>query len=102
MRVFKRVCAMAMSLAVTIFMVSHAFADEVVGAPRAWEMGMQPAFGPLKVREIELHNLVLVIITVITLFVAGLLAWVMCPLQRRRNPVPSQTATTRSWRSPGR
>jgi cytochrome c oxidase subunit 2 len=92
MRVFKRICAMAMSLAVTIFVASHAFADDVVGAPRAWEMGMQPAFGPLKVREIALHNLVLAIITVITLFVAGLLAWVMYRFNKRVHPVPTQTA----------
>lgn len=83
---------MAMSVAVTIFMASQAFADGAVGAPRAWEMGMQPAFGPLKVREIALHNLVLVIITIITLFVAGLLIWVMYRFNKRAHPVPTQTA----------
>ena len=53
---------------------------------------MQPAFGPLKQQQIELHNLVLVIITVITLFVAGLLVWVMWRYNAKRNPVPSRTA----------
>ena len=50
---------------------------QAIAAPRPWEIGMQPAFGPLKQQQIELHNLVLVIITLITLFVAGLLVWVM-------------------------
>ena len=50
---------------------------QAVGAPRPWEMGMQPAFGPVKEQKIELHDLVLVIITLITLFVGGLLVWVM-------------------------
>jgi cytochrome c oxidase subunit 2 len=55
-------------------------------------MGMQAAGGPLKVQEIDLHNLVLVIITVITLFVAGLLVWVITRYNSKRNPIPSQTS----------
>ncbi len=65
---------------------------QAVGAPRPWEMGMQPAFGPVKQQQIDLHDLVLVIITVITLFVAGLLLWVMWRYNAKRNPVPSRTA----------
>ena len=53
---------------------------------------MQPAFGPLKQQQIDLHDLVLVIITVITLFVAGLLGWVMWRYSAKKNPVPSRTA----------
>ena len=68
-----------------------ALAQEVA-APRPWEIGMQPAFGPLKQQQIELHNLVLVIITVITLFVAVLLVWVMWRYNARRNPVPTRTS----------
>lgn len=65
---------------------------QVIGAPRPWEMGMQPAFGPVKQQQIDLHNLVLVIITLITLFVTGLLVWVMWRYNAKRNPVPSRTA----------
>jgi cytochrome c oxidase subunit 2 len=65
---------------------------QAVGAPRPWEMAMQPAFGPLKQQQIDLHDLVLVIITVITLFVAGLLGWVMWRYSAKKNPVPSRTA----------
>ncbi|HXT78336.1 MAG TPA: cytochrome c oxidase subunit II [Acetobacteraceae bacterium] len=64
----------------------------VVGAPKPWEMGMQAAYGPIKERIIELHHLVLVIITVITLFVGGLLVWVMLRYNAKRNPVPSRTS----------
>jgi cytochrome c oxidase subunit 2 len=67
------------------------WAQGVVGAPHPWEMGMQRAFGPLKIREVQLHNLVLVIITLITLLVGGLLVWVMVRHNARRNPVPSTT-----------
>ena len=59
-------------------------------APRPWEMDMQPAFSPMKQGIIDLHNLVLVLITVITIFVAGLLVWVCVRYSEKRNPVPSQ------------
>jgi len=78
-----------------VFSVSagpFAWAQGVVGAPHPWEMGMQHSYGPIKDRVIELHNLVLVIITVITLFVGGLLIWVMIRYNSKRNPVPSQTS----------
>jgi cytochrome c oxidase subunit 2 len=53
---------------------------------------MQRSYGPIKDRVIELHDLVLVIITLITLVVTGLLIWVMYRYNSRRNPVPSQTS----------
>jgi cytochrome c oxidase subunit 2 len=55
-------------------------------------MGMQHSYGPIKDHVIELHNLVLVIITLITLFVGLLLIWVMIRYNSLRNPVPSQTS----------
>jgi cytochrome c oxidase subunit 2 len=76
----------------TASLSTSAFAQGVVGAPRSWEMGMQRAYSPLKDREISLHNLVLVIITLITLFVGGLLIWVIIRYNARRNPVPGQTS----------
>jgi cytochrome c oxidase subunit 2 len=69
-----------------------ASAQGVIGAPHPWEIGMQRSFGPVKDREINLHTLVLVIITIITLFVGGLLIWVMIRYNSRRNPVPTQTS----------
>ena len=65
---------------------------QAVGAPKPWEIGMQAAYGPLKEQEIWLHDLVLVIITLITLFVTGLLAWVIYRYNATRNPVPTRTS----------
>lgn len=65
---------------------------QVVGEPHPWEMGMQAGYGPIKDQQIALHDLVLVIITVITLFVSGLLLWVIWRYNAKRNPVPSRTA----------
>jgi cytochrome c oxidase subunit 2 len=71
---------------------SGAALAQAVGEPHPWEIGMQPAYGPIKAQQIQLHNLVLVIITLITLFVAGLLIWVMWRYNSKRNPVPSRNA----------
>jgi cytochrome c oxidase subunit 2 len=60
--------------------------------PRPWEMGMQPAFSPMKKEIIELHDLVLVLITIIMLFVGVLLVWVCYRYSEKRNPTPSQTS----------
>ncbi len=66
--------------------------NNAVAAPAPWEMGMQPAWGPIKREIIALHDMVLVIITLITLFVGVLLGWVMYRYNARRNPVPSRTS----------
>jgi cytochrome c oxidase subunit II len=92
MRIVTRLLAVAVGYIFSLLATPFAWAQGVVGAPRPWEIGMQRAYGPLKERIIELHDLVLVIITVITLFVGGLLVWVMIRYNARRNPVPSQTS----------
>jgi cytochrome c oxidase subunit 2 len=61
-------------------------------APQPWEMGMQKGFSPVKDRIIQLHDLVLVIITLITLLVGVLLIWVMIRYNAKRNPTPSRTS----------
>jgi cytochrome c oxidase subunit 2 len=100
MRTFRRlraaliatlVAPAVIQLGVLIGLMSPALAQPVF-APKPWEMGMQAAGGPLKQEAIDLHNLVLIIITLITLFVAGLLGWVMYRYNSQRNPTPSQTS----------
>jgi cytochrome c oxidase subunit II len=90
MRTVKWVLAVVAGFFFCLTAAPFAGAQGVTGAPRPWEMGMQRSFGPIKDRIIELHDLVLVIITVITLFVGVLLVWVMIRYNHRRNPVPSQ------------
>jgi cytochrome c oxidase subunit 2 len=92
MRIVKLLLVAMAGLAFSLQAAPLAWAQGVVGAPQAWEMGMQKAFGPIKERQIELHNLVLVIITLITVLVGALLIWVMFRFNARRNPVPSQTS----------
>src|SRR5579871_1916311 len=68
-----------------------AAAQTLVGQPSPWELGLQPA-GADRMRDIiGLHEFVLYIITIITLFVGGLLIWIMLRFNARANPVPSAT-----------
>jgi cytochrome c oxidase subunit 2 len=92
MRIVKYLLAIAAGWVFSLSASPFAWAQGVVGAPQPWEMGMQRSYGPIKDRVIELHNLVLLIITIITLFVGGLLIWVMIRYNSKRNPIPSQTS----------
>ncbi|WP_276155914.1 cytochrome c oxidase subunit II [Sulfitobacter sp. M36] len=62
---------------------------EVIGAPVDGMMGFQPAVTRLAQDIHDLDYLILVIITVITLFVTGLMAWVVIRFNARRNPTPA-------------
>ncbi len=84
----RRFSAMAMTFLAALAGAPAAMAQ----APRPWEMGMQPGFSPVKREIIWLHDLVLIIITLITLFVGGLLAWCVYRYNAKRNPNPSRTS----------
>jgi cytochrome c oxidase subunit 2 len=92
MRIVKWLLAVVAGFVFSLSAAPAAWAQGVVGAPQPWEMGMQRSYSPIKDRVIELHNEVLVIITLVTLFVGGLLIWVMFRYNSKRNPVPSQTS----------
>ena len=61
-------------------------------APHPWQMGFQAAASPVQQGISDLHDLVLWIITAITLFVAALLIIVMVRFNARRHPVPNRTS----------
>ena len=62
---------------------------EVIGTPVDGKMGFQPAVTRLAQDIHDLDWLILVIITVITLFVTGLILWVIVRYSKKRNPNPS-------------
>jgi cytochrome c oxidase subunit II len=66
----------------------------VAGAaePKPWQLGFQPAATPVKERLSAFHDELLIIITLITVFVLGLLVYVIWRFNERRNPVPSRTS----------
>ena len=69
---------------------SMAFA-EAIGQPRPWQMTLQPQVTEIGHMVNDLHNILLWIITGITLFVLVLLIYVLIRFNERRNPTPSRT-----------
>jgi len=69
------------------------FAASVAGAaqPEPWQMGLQKPAGSIAQKATDLHNLLLVIISLISLFVLTLLIYVGWRFRRDANPTPSRT-----------
>ena len=63
----------------------------LAAAPEPWRLGFQAAASPVMERISEFHNLLLVIITGITVFVLGLMVYVALRFNENSNPVPSKT-----------
>ncbi len=66
-----------------------AFAE--LGQPAPWEYKLQGAASPVMEEITKFHDWLLVIITVITLFVLGLLVTIVIKFNAKANPVPSRT-----------
>ena len=64
----------------------------VQGAPQPWQLNLQPPKSPLAEQMFGFHTELLVIITVITLFVLGLLFYVCWRFRESANPTPSKTS----------
>ena len=84
-RIFLRVLAALASFG----FAGTAAAETVTGQPVPWQMGLQAAASPVMADINSFHNLLLVIITVIVIFVLGLMIYVMVKFNRKANPTPS-------------
>jgi cytochrome c oxidase subunit 2 len=60
---------------------------EIIGAPVDGKMGFQPAVTELASDIHSLDYLLLVIITIITVFVTALMLWCIVRFNKKRNPV---------------
>jgi len=87
MLVLSRLTALAFTLVVAGGGIAHAG----LGAPSPWQLGLQDAASPVMQEVTWFHNYVLGFITVITVFVLGLLIVVMVRFNRRANATPSRT-----------
>jgi len=85
--------AVSAFLVVAFSQVMTALAQDapLVGAPQPGGIGLQAAASPVKAQLEDFHTLLLWIITLITLFVLGLLVYVVVRFNRKANPVPSKT-----------
>ena len=80
------------SLASTALAFLAALDPALANVPRNWQLGMQAPASPVAAQIETLHNMVMVIITVITIFVAALLAYVIWRFSAEKNLTPSQTS----------
>lgn len=93
MRVSGRVIGLGLAGVAALAVASGAHAASTdLGMPVPWGLGMQDSASPVKERVSSLHDLILVIITLITLFVLSLLAYVCWRFKADRNPNPSRTS----------
>lgn len=60
--------------------------------PQPWEITLQPAASPIMEMIHSFNNGLLIVVSLITVFVLGLLVVVMVRFNARRNPVPSKTS----------
>jgi cytochrome c oxidase subunit II len=74
-----------------IALVSGGVASAELGQPAPWEYKLQEAASPVMDDIVYFHNWLLVAITLITLFVLGLLVAVVVKFNAKANPVPSKT-----------
>jgi len=77
-------------------------ADDLIGQPTPGAIDLQPGVTDLRNQAIWFHDIILLpIITIITLFVLGLLVWVVIRYNKRANPVPAKwshnTAIEVAW-----
>jgi cytochrome c oxidase subunit 2 len=74
-----------------VALVAGGVASAELGQPAPWEFKLQEAASPVMESITYFHDWLLVVITVITLFVLGLLVTVVIRFNAKANPVPSKT-----------
>jgi cytochrome c oxidase subunit 2 len=86
----------AMHMALVAFLMvgaahpAMAESELVQGHAKPWQLGFQDAATPVMAKLSGLHDELLVIITIITILVLGLLAYVCVRYSRKNNPVSSK------------
>ncbi len=89
-RLRTRAAFAATSSLFALFAAGQALAD-VLGMPTAKGIGLQPAGDQMRRDAAFFHNVILMpIIVLISLFVLGLLAWIVIRYNKKSNPVPQK------------
>ncbi len=78
------------AVAFTVALAAGGFA--MAAEPQPWQMDFQPAATPIAADAHHFHDILLVIIAAISVFVLALLIYVMVRFNEKSNPVPSRTS----------
>ena len=76
---------------VTVLILTVFARQAVASEPSPWQIGLQPPVTPTAVMINDFHDALNVIITLITIFVLGLLLYACFRFRESRNPIPSKT-----------
>ena len=90
MAVFKNLGLFSLVAGFTALMAGGAQA--LTGQPYKWQLGFQEQVTAVGRQMASFHDFVLIIITIVTLFVLGLLGYVIWKFNEKANPVPSKTS----------
>jgi cytochrome c oxidase subunit 2 len=82
-----RSCMPLLFLSLSMILIG---AGDVLAAAEPWQLGFQEPASPIMERIVSFHNLLLWLITLITIFVLGLLAYVCVRFKAANNPTPSK------------
>ena len=76
-----------------IFVIISTFSIAAANSaePLPWQLGLQPPSGGIAVMANDLHNLLLIVITLISVFVLGLMIYVCVRFRASKNPNPTKT-----------
>ena len=74
-----------------VALTANGVASAELGQPAPWEYKLQGAASPVMEQITKFHDGLLIVITLITLFVLGLLITVVVKFNAKANPVPTRT-----------
>lgn len=76
---------------ITVLAAAALAGPAMAAEPTPWQIGLQPPASPTAVMINELHDALLWIITLITIFVLALMMYACVRFRESRNPTPSKT-----------
>ncbi len=87
-----RKAALAVALGFAALVPGAVWADQIIAVPQPWQMNLQPPATPGMEQIVTFHTNLLYVITAITLFVLGLLLYIMFRFNAKANPTPTKTS----------
>lgn len=85
------ILSLALFVAAGFFLISPAFAGNAAEHAVLWQKNLHEPASPVMERLVEFHNMLMITITAITLFVTALLLYIIVRFNKKANPKPSAT-----------
>jgi len=86
---YKKINFMSLGVFITLFSIPN---FTLASEPKPWQMDLQEPAGIIATKATDLHNFLLIIITLISVFVLGLLIYVCIKFREKPGVKPSKTS----------